>query len=124
MNQDVGYGGLKLPDLYTRVQVIHLKWIEHMWRNHDSLIAHILIEAFHGHEVNTLLLCKPNLANKVDKRYRFLSEILATWAKVHTCEPLSEEVVHEEVLWHNDYISAENKVLSWKCWWQAGIIRQ
>lgn len=36
MVQDIGIGGLKLPDLASKLQVIHLNWIKYMWREQES----------------------------------------------------------------------------------------
>lgn len=93
-----------------------------MWDNHDSLITRIFVQTCHNHDAKMLLQCKSNFAKQLDERYIFLLEILNTWAKLHVCQPASAEDVQEEVLWHNDYITANKTKLCWKAWATAGTV--
>lgn len=120
--QEIVCGGLKLPDLQTRVQVIHLKWIRYMWDNQNSPLTRIFVVSCHSHDAKMLLQCKTKFVHKLDERYTFLYEILSTWARVHIFQPASVEDVLEQVLWHNDYITVNKASLCWRAWNRAGIV--
>lgn len=40
--QDIQNGGLKLPDLTTRIQTTHIYWIKFIWDHPDSVMASFL----------------------------------------------------------------------------------
>lgn len=110
-----------MPDLWNRVQVIHLNWVKFMWKNQDSLISSVLQQAFSYPNVPSLLLCKTNFTNKLDSRYRMLSQILGTWSELHRFDPSNEQEIQEESLWYNRDITRGKEQVCWKDWLNAGI---
>lgn len=123
MVQEIGRGGLKMPDLWTRVQVIHLNWVKYMWRNQDSLLSSIFTHTVSYPNVQSLLLCKTNFINKVDKRYHMLSQILGTWSELHYFNPSNEQEIQGESLWFNCDITIGKEQICWRSWLNAGITR-
>lgn len=67
-------------------------------------MASVLTKSFDYNNIQNILRCKENLAERLDRRWTFLSQILNTWAQLHTHEPISEEEVKGEMLWNNEYI--------------------
>lgn len=121
MVQEIGRGGLKMPDLWTRVQVIHLNWVKYMWKNQNSLASSILTQTFSYQDIQSLLLCKTSFLNKLDSRYRMLRDILTTWSELHLFSPSNETEVQEESLWFNRDITIGKEQLCWRLWLNASI---
>lgn len=120
--QNIEDGGIKLPDMATRISVIHLYWIKLLWNDPTSIMAS-LITALSGHDtIRDLLSCKTNITKAIDKKWTFFSQILTTWEKMHIYEPDSEEDVQRERIWDNTYIQIEGQTISWKRLKQQGII--
>lgn len=120
--QDIEDGGLKLPDLTTRIRTSHLYWIKHFWDHPDSTMSTILEHALNLGNVHQLLECKMNLAPKIDPNYTFLREILNTWAKLHIMEPTEEADIQGEMIWNNTYINIQLNPACWPRWRDAGIL--
>lgn len=116
MVQEISRGGLKLPDLWTRVQVIHLNWVKYMWRNPSSLLSSVFKEALTYPDVRSLLICKTNFVNKVDSQYQMLSQILKTWSELHRFSPLNVQEIQEESLWYNYDILVGKEQICWQTW--------
>lgn len=121
--QDIAEGGLKLPDLTTRIRTSHLYWIKHFWEHPESTMAAIMENILNSGNVQELLECKSHLASRIDPNYSFLREILKTWAKLHVIEPTEEADIQKEMLWNNSYINIQLKPVCWPRWRDAGILR-
>lgn len=120
--QDVSDGGIKLPDLSTRVQTTHLYWIKFLWENPDSLMALMLTHYLQFDDIHSLILCKTNLASRLPSHCKFLRALLATWAHLHIREPMDDVEVLKEMLWHNEYIQIQQRTVLWTHWREAGIV--
>lgn len=114
-------GGLKQPDLCVREQVILLNWIKLLWKNQDSLVSSIPKEAFNCSNIQTLLMCKSNLALRIDQRYKMQSEVLRTWSGFRAYNPTPEPDIKQEILWYNNQITIDKKAFCWRAWQNAGI---
>lgn len=120
--QELGVSGLRVPDLETRVQVIHLNWVKHMWCHQDSLLASVLKNSLSYSNTRQLLLCKTNFANRINSQYRMLYGILNTWHSLHRFNPSTEQLVQQESLWFNDNITIDKVPICWRSWLNAGIV--
>lgn len=121
MIQDIQEGGLRLPDLETRVKVIHINWIKYIWNNPDS-ISSIFVQGILGlGHISTTILCKSDKVALFHSRQRFLRQIFTTWAKLHISQPNTETQIQAELLWHNKFILIGRKTFSWRDWREAGI---
>lgn len=114
MIQDLSYGGLKVPHLWARVQVIHIKWVKYMWVRQECLLSLLLRDSMSFPDIRSVLLCKYNLVSKVDTRYSMLSDILKTWHEVHRFNPTTETDIQQEPLLYNDNITMNKSPLFWK----------
>lgn len=121
--QDIEYGGLKLPDLFSRVQVIHLKWIRYMWKEENSLLGETLRVFFRYPDIKSLLTFSSNLSSQLDKRYQMLNDILNSWFLLKANNFLTESEIQEQSLWWNDKVIINKKSICWRTWLNAGIVR-
>lgn len=119
--QDIPSGGLKLADLETRIHTSHISWIKHIASHQDSLSAQIIAEMSKIDEPYMLLLTKNTYSNRFRQSFKHLCAILHTWERVHNSEPRNEETIKEEFLWHNKFITIENKPIWWRTWSNAGV---
>lgn len=119
--QDIDNGGLKLPDLKTRIQVIHLNWVKYMWKEQQFLLSETLRAAFRYPDVRSLLVCKSDLSSKVDPQHKLLTEILSTWSELQANYTETESAIQEQPLWFNDCVTINKKIICWRSWLEAGI---
>lgn len=118
--QDIPDGGIKLPDLATRIRTIHLYWIKFLWNHQDSIMASILMKLTAYNNIQDMLRSKTALTDCIDKRWSFLHNVMKTWAQLHIHEPVSEEEVQKEMIWNNKYIQINKKPTLWKKWKEKG----
>lgn len=65
--QDIEEGGLKLPDLMTRIRTSHLYWIRYLWNNPDSFMAHVAKTSLRCDNIQHLIICKADLPTRFTK---------------------------------------------------------
>lgn len=118
--QDIPGGGIKLPDLMTRLKTSHLYWIRYLWDNPDSIMAAQIKDALNSNDIHYLLTCKTELAHKLHPSNSFLRDILSTWVSLHIKEPREEADIQKEMIWDNNFILIKQKPFAWR---NAGIIR-
>lgn len=122
MIQDIQEGGLRLPDLETRIKVIHVNWIKYMWNNPESItsvfVRHVLAIA----HISTIILSKLDHVPCLDTCQKFLRQIFTTWERLLISQPTTGTEVQAELHWHNKYILIGMKTISWKGWRDAGIL--
>lgn len=104
MIQDIHDGGLRLPDLDTRVKVIHLNWIKFIWNNPTSITSCWIRESLGIGDISLTILCKSDLTNNFVNRQTFLRQIFNTWAQLHINQPGSEMDIQLELLWNGDHL--------------------
>lgn len=121
--QSIEHGGLKLPDLWSRVQVIHLNWIKYMWKYEHCLLSETLRAFFNFPDIRSLLSCTTNLASRLGQNYQMLTNILRSWFELQATNPTTESEVQEQPLWLNERITMGKKTICWRPWLNAGIIR-
>lgn len=120
--QAIDKGGLKMADLETRLQTIHLGLIRHIWLQPNSTWARILAQALDIQDIKSALLSKTKLSTLLPSRYRLFSQLLSTWSHFHLFDPETESEVQEEILWNNKNITISGAPVEWDQWKSAGII--
>lgn len=60
MIQDIKDGGLQLPDLETRVKVIHVNWVKYLWNNPKSTTLCLVQENIGIEHISSIIVCKSN----------------------------------------------------------------
>lgn len=121
--QDIPKGGIKLPDLPTRIATTHLYWIKYIWEQPHSIMASILKELVDYDDARRVLECRADLASRVHHNHTFLNTIMTTWEKLQSKEPAknSEEGVLRQAIWDNKYILIGQRPVRWPQWREAGI---
>lgn len=120
--QDIKEGGMKLPDLSTRIQVAQLYWIKRMWKQPDSMMANFLTHALGFDDIRNLIATKTNMVTRIHGEHTFIRQILTTWNKLHTHQPKNEQEIQQEIIWENDFIRINMKPFTWHQWKNAGVL--
>lgn len=111
-------GGLKLIDLDTRVQVNYLQWIKRLLNHPDMNIGPTLRHILKTEDLFIFFASrKPPLPPEINK-YKFYNRMLAVFARYHNFEPVNEEALRRESLWHNPLLGGP---IFWPKWSKAGI---
>lgn len=121
--QPVEGGGLKLIDLDTRVQVNLLQWIKRLLNHPDMNIGPTLRHILKTDDLSIFLsFRKPPLPPDIGK-YKFYARMLDVFNKYHDFEPVNEEAIRGEKLWHNPQVGGRGQGSSiyWPRWDKAGI---
>lgn len=102
--QDTTDGGLKLQDLQTRLQTIHLQRLKYLWTSPHSIWSEHVQDSVDIRNPTLLLLSKMDLAKHFQPRQIFLRQIFKTRAKCHNLQPTEENEIKKETLWYNPSI--------------------
>lgn len=119
--QDIADGGIKLPDLPTRIATTHLYWIKHIWEKPLSIMALVFTESVGHADAQTALEARMEVASRIHHSHTFLRAIMNTWQRLQTKEPNNEEEALHQVLWDNRFILIQRQPAIWKHWREAGI---
>lgn len=119
--QDICDGGLKLQDLQTRVQTIHLQRLKDIWTCPQSIWSEHVQGSVDIRNHTLLLLSKINLVKHFQPRQIFLKQIFKTWTKYHNLPPTDEDAIKKEVLWYNPSILIDRVPAFWSQWNAVGI---
>ena len=111
-----------MPDIRAMIKAIKLSWIKRLVSKDNNFTG--LARA----RLNVLNLTK-FLSYKNDLHYlqpdlpSFYKQILDFWYEIYSIEPISNEEVQSEVLWHNKFILIGNKLALYTKWMAKGISR-
>lgn len=119
--QDIADGGIKLPDLPTRIATTHLYWIKYIWEQPQSLMALVFRDSVGYSDARRALESRTQVASRIHHNHTFLKAIMTTWQKLQSKEPKTEEEVVRQVIWDNRYILIQREPIFWKKWSEAGI---
>lgn len=120
--QDIESGGLRLSDLETRIQVVHITLINKMCDRPDSAQALILKEAVRQDNLPVVFASRTMWAKRINPIYGMFRQILSTWRKWSISEPDTEKRVQSKVIWNNESIVIGKKPFMWATWEAAGIV--
>lgn len=80
--QDISHGGIKLPDLMTRIKTSHLYWIKYMWEHPDSIMALVIREGMRCDDIHDLLNCK-KISRQCFTRVTLSSEVYLLLGQIY-----------------------------------------
>lgn len=121
--QPVDQGGLKHMDLRVRVQVSLLQWVRRLLKTAQMNVGFTLCHILKiDNLANFLSFRKPPLPPDIGK-HKFYKNMLSTYAKFHNFEPVSEDTIRDEFLWHNPQVGGKSAPIFWPHWAKAGISR-
>lgn len=119
--QDIGEGGIKFPDITTRIKTSHLYWIKYLWAKPESLMALVIRHLVGYDDVHQLIESNLDQSSKIPSSYPFIKAIMSTWNKLHSTELKKEEEVQEQAIWSNRHILVQREPVRWQRWKNVGI---
>lgn len=120
--QDLETGGLRMADLQTRVETINIMRLKYLWNNPNSILGLALSEFLGSGGIKAAILQKSKDALRLPPQFSIAKQFLDTWQKLHFFEPISEDEIQQETIWHNDRITVNKQPLIWQKWREAGIV--
>ena len=77
---------------------------------------------FNCQDLNFFFHCKSNII-KDSSIPEFYKKCHNWWVEVHSVPPKNAEMIKQEIIWNNRYITINNSVVLYKKWLRGGIIR-
>ena len=120
--QTIRDGGLKFPDFESKVKALKLSWVQRFMTQSDGNWK--LIPKFYYKCTDTcVFFCSKRNAIDYNNIPEFYKSCFNLWSKLHAIQPNSREMVINEVLWNNKYITIDNKSYIFENWQKSGIVR-
>lgn len=114
-------GGLKLIDLRTRVQVNMLQWVRRLLKFPEMNVGITLRYLLKKDDLKRFLsFRKPPIPPDI-LNHQFYDSMFSTYNRFHDFEPVNEDAIREEFLWHNPQVGGKNAPIFWPHWARAGI---
>jgi len=123
--QQYEFGGLKLTDLKSFIQVIKANWIKRYLDEQNNGQWKVFIKNKLDKYGNKLIFdCEidEKFIKKVSNGDTFLNNILSSWQRVQN--QYNKENIHiaKTIIWNNKNITQNDKTFFYKTWYQKGIM--
>ena len=120
--KDIGDGGLKLIDLKTKAQSLSISWIKRLTNVSQGKWKSIPRLVYKCQDLNFFFSCNkhPISGEIIPKFYKFIHY---NWSKMLEISEPTVPIIRNQVLWHNRYITIQNRSFCWNNWKQAGIMK-
>ena len=120
--QPICDGGLKFPDFESKVNALKLSWVKRFISQSNGNWKLIPMHYFKCSDVSLFFNCKINTidCNTIPDFYKTMFNL---WSQLHALQPTSRQMVMNEIIWNNKFITVENKPYLFESWLKAGIMR-
>ena len=119
---EIENGGLKMPDFQLKVQALQAAWIRRMIQSKNKSWIELLKYFYKTRDLHMFFASKPVIQTVYDKIPQFYSDILRTWQMLNNIEPTHVMDILNEVLWHNRFITIEQKPMFIQKLYDKGIL--
>ena len=119
--QSIEKGGLKLIDFRTKVKSLTIGWVKRLSDNSNSRWKSLPREFFKTNDLKLFFSTNMHPIKSLDGP-QFYKTIQNNWSnitKVHSGE--NTQIIRNQIIWNNRYITIQNKPFVWKKWKDAGI---
>ena len=120
MIQSIENGGLKLVDFESKVKSLKLGFIKRLLQNKTGKWRHTAAKFYKTNDLNYYFKCNripSNIANK------FYEETLHYWSELKEIRTPTVEIIHNQTVWENTYITISNRPYIWSNWAAKGIVQ-
>jgi hypothetical protein len=113
-------GGLKMIDIESKIKSLKLSWLKRAITHPHAAWKLLVDEMLKEISLDNLIKCRYS-EEKFNKLPNFYKNIIKYWNEINEFHPTTRQSIIYEPLWHNKYITVENKTISWVRWQEQGI---
>ena len=120
MIQSIENGGLKLVDFESKVKSLKLGFIKRLLQNKTGKWRYTAAKFYKTNDLNYHFKC-----NRIpsDIGNKFYEETLHYWSELQEIRIPTVEIIHNQTIWENRYITISNRPYIWSNWAAKGIIQ-
>ena len=120
MIQGIENGGLKLVDFESKVKSLKLGFIKRLLQNKTGKWRYTAAKFYKTNNLNYYFKC-----NRIpsDIGNKFYEETLHYWSELQQIRIPTVEIIHNQTIWENRYITISNRPYIWSNWAAKGIIQ-
>ena len=119
MIQNIENGGLKLVDFESKVKSLKVGFIKRLLQNKDGKWRATASHFFQTNNLNSYFMCNRSPCNIMD--HKFYEETLQYWSELQEVKVPIAEIIYNQTIWDNRYITIQNRPFLWRLWQEKGI---
>ena len=119
MIQNMENGGLKLVDFESKVKSLKVGFIKRLLQNKDGKWRATASHFFQTNHLNSYFMCNRGPCNIID--HKFYEETLQYWSELQEVKVPTTEIIYNQTIWDNRYITIQNIPFLWRLWQEKGI---
>ena len=116
-------GGLGLLDLETMISVSKDNWVKRLCVNDFDTWTLCPRSVFGVEDSMYIFFCTKNKLLGKTVISPFYRDMYATWNKLYNKSPVTNKEIQNEILWNNERILIGRKVVEWRHWRRAGVLK-
>ena len=119
--QKIEEGGLKLFDFTSKIKSLTVAWVPRFISTQDCNWKAAPSLFYHTRDLNFHFMC--NHKSKKNLVPKFYEDIHNNWSQLNEMRTPHVNLIRNQVLWNNRYITSERDPIFWKSWMQHGILK-
>ena len=119
MIQNIENGGLKLVDFESKVKSLKIGFIKRLLQNKDGKWRATASHFFQTNNLNSYFMWNRGPCNIMD--HKFYEETLQYWSELQEVKVPTAEIIYNQTIWDNRYITIQNRLFLWRLWQEKGI---
>ena len=120
MIQSIENGGLKLVDFESKVKSLNLGFIKRWLQNKAGKWRHTAAKFYKTNDLNYYFRCNRIPCNIENI---FYDETLHYWSELQEIRTLAVEIIHNQTIWENIFITIFNRPYIWSNWVEKGSVQ-
>ena len=119
--QKIEDGGLKLIDFTEKVKSLKVAWIKRLSDKSNANWKILPSTIYMTHDLVFYFSCTQAPLQELSSK--FYLDIHNSWSEINKIQIPNNEIVRNQVIWSNRYITIQNKPFKWNNWINNGIIK-
>ena len=111
--QGIGKGGLKLVDLELKVKSLSITWVKRLTDESNGKWKALPSTFFNTNNLNTYFSSNRSRLTQLDEP-QFYKVMQNTWSDITKVIKPNEEIIQNQTIWENRYITIQNMPFTWK----------
>ena len=119
MIQNIENGGLKLVDFESKVKSLKVGFIKRLLQNKDGKWRVTASHFFQTNNLNSYFMGNRGPCNIMD--HKFYQDTLQYWSELQEVKVPTAEIIYNQTIWDNRYITIQSRPFLWRLWQEKGI---